>query len=112
MNEHLPERFRGARRGVKTETGEVHVWILPQQLNPKVRQYFEDARKAVDGEAWLERPEVPTTAEVLVTDPRLATFSNVVAIVPNKPIGAWKSKGQCHVTERVFEVSDEADWNE
>ena len=94
MNENLVERFGRSRRGVRSDTEQAQVWILPQKLNLKVRQYFEDANKPVDGGHWLSRPEIPTSAEVLDKDTGGSTSSSEVELVPNRRKGAWDSKGE------------------
>ena len=94
MNENLVERFGRSRRGVRTDRKQAQVWILPQQLNPKIRQYFEEANRPVDGGYWLNRPEIPTSAEVLDKDTGGSTSSSEVELVPNRRKGPWASKGE------------------
>ncbi|TKA63203.1 hypothetical protein B0A55_11028, partial [Friedmanniomyces simplex] len=93
MNENLVERFGRSRRAVRPENEQAEVWILPPQLNPKVREYFEDSKRPIDGGAWVSRPAVPSSAEILDTDIVTTSSADVVEIVPNKPKGAWESKG-------------------
>lgn len=93
MNENLIERFGRSSKAFRPENNATDLWILPPQLNLKIRQYFEDSKKPVDGRSWLERPEVPTSAEVLDTDTNSSSSSDIVEIVPNRPTGAWESKG-------------------
>ena len=95
MNENFVERFGRCRLGIQPEIQGAHVWIRPQRLNPKVRQYFEDGKTAIDGGQWLRRPEIPTSDEVMDTDTDRSSSSDVVEIVPNKLEGAWESKGEC-----------------
>lgn len=87
------ERFGRSRRGVKPGQNQAHIWVLPQKLNLKVRQYFDDAKKAVDGGQWLHRPEIPTSGEIMDTDTTSSTSSDIVELTANKPRGAWGSKG-------------------
>ena len=98
MNEDLLERFARSKKALKKgrdlEPDQAQVWILPQQLNLKVRKYFEDANKPVDGGRWLNRPEIPTSGEVLDIDVDGSSNSGVVEIVPNRPQGQWESKGE------------------
>ncbi|KAF2768378.1 P-loop containing nucleoside triphosphate hydrolase protein [Teratosphaeria nubilosa] len=91
MNEDLLERFRGAGRG-RRQQPVLDVWIQPQQLNLRVREYISDASRPVDGGAWLRRPEIPTASEILDTDVSSATSSDIVEIATNKPVGPWDSK--------------------
>ena len=93
MNENLSERFGRSRKAFRPAREEANVWILPQKLNPKVSEYFEAAKKPVDGGPWLDRPEIPTSGEVLDRDTDGGSSSSVVEIVPNRPEGAWESKG-------------------
>lgn len=94
MNEHILERFRRGTKPARGEREQAAVWILPQKLNLKVRQYFDEARRPVDGGLWLNRPEIPTSGEVLDIETNGSSSSGVVEIVPNKLNGAWESKGQ------------------
>lgn len=93
MNEHLAERFGRSRRGARDEGDTAHVWILPPKLNPLVHQYFEPARIKVGGGSWLERPEIPTSEEVMDLDDTSSSGStDIVELLPNRPKGAWESK--------------------
>lgn len=94
MNENLVERFGRSRKGIRPDGDEARVWIQPQKLNHKVREYFEDAKKHIEGGHWLDRPEVPTSSEVLDQDTGSSSSSDIVEIVPNKPVGSWESKGE------------------
>lgn len=95
MNENLLERFGRSRRGVRDERQQIQLMVQPQRLNTKIREYFVDATKPTDGGAWLDRPEVPTSAEVLDTD---GGSSDEVAIEPNRPRGAFLSIGASNPT--------------
>lgn len=92
MNEQLQERFGRSRRAFKEERAQVELWAMPQKLNLKVREYFEDAKKVVDGGPWLDRPEIPSSKEVLDTETESTSSSDNVEIIPNRPKGAWESK--------------------
>ena len=94
MNENISERFGRSRRGVRPPAGQVEVWLLPPQLNLKVREYFEQAQKPVDGGAWLDRPEIPTSAEVLDVETGGSHSSSEVSLMCNRRKGAWGSKGK------------------
>ena len=94
MNEDLTERFGRSRKGHRQETNRTDVWILPQRLNLKVREYFENVNKPVVGGPWLDRPEIPTAREILDFDSEGSSNSSVVELVANKPKGAWASKGE------------------
>lgn len=96
MNEHLAERFGRSRRPEKTIGNSVDVLVLPQALNPRVREYFDPPKAAVQGGAWLQRPEVPSSAEVLDQDGLDTTGSSAssdVVLPVNKKRGPWASKG-------------------
>ena len=94
MNEHVQERFGRSRKPAKVPPDQAEVWILPQRLNEKVREYFEPPKKPVQGGHWLNRPEIPTSAEVLDKDTGGSTSSSEVELVPNRRKGAWESKGK------------------
>jgi hypothetical protein len=97
MNEHLVERFGRSRRGNRPPPAhQVQVWMLPQQLNTNVREYFQDANKPVDGGAWLRRPEIPTSDEVLDIERGGSTSSGEVELSANLTKGQWPSKGKGH----------------
>ena len=101
MNEGLSELFGRSRNAFRNTTDQAHVWILPPRLNLKIRQYFEDAGKPVDGGSWLARPEIPTTGEVLDRDIDGSSNSSNVELVPNRPQGVWESKGE-HAANVVY----------
>ncbi|KAK0852435.1 hypothetical protein LTR03_003413 [Friedmanniomyces endolithicus] len=93
MNENLVERFGRARRAVRPEREQAQVWILPPTLNLRIRNYFQPSTVPIHGSAWLSRPAVPSTEEILDTDTASSDSADIVEIVPNKPQGAWESKG-------------------
>lgn len=92
MNEHLQERFGRSRNVDRRGVAVAKVWILPPRLNLKVREYFDAA--PTEGGAWLSKPEIPTTAEILDLDTDSAASSDVIELEPNRPKGAWDSKEQ------------------
>lgn len=81
--------------GVNHEQGDTD--SLPPRLNSMIREYFEEAKRQVDGGTWLERPEIPTSREMLDLDECPAengsTGSGAVSLTPNKKVGGWPSKG-------------------
>ena len=93
MNENLVERFGRARRAFRPEREQAQVWILPSTLNLRIRNYFQPSTVPIHGSAWLSRPAVPSTEEILDTDTASSDSADIVEIVPNKPQGAWESKG-------------------
>ena len=92
MNEDLVERLRRSRPP-RPAREQAEVWIMPQKLNLKVREYFDPAKKPVQGGPWLDRPEIPTSGEVLDIESESSSSSGPVEIVPNRPKGAWEDKG-------------------
>jgi len=94
MNNNHVEQFGRLRKGFKAKGQQVEVLIQPAALNQKIRQYAEQAGRAIDGGKWLQRPEIPSTSELLDADAASSSSSDVVEIVPNQPQGAWDSKGQ------------------
>ena len=67
--------------------------MLREKLNLKVQEYYQPAQKPLSAGPWLDRPELPTSAEVLDIDGD-SESSDVVEIAPNKIEGPWKSKGE------------------
>ncbi|KAK3719925.1 hypothetical protein LTR37_004048 [Vermiconidia calcicola] len=92
MNENIIERFGRSRRAFKQPQEQAEVWILPQQLNANVRQYFEDSGKPVEGGSWLRRPEIPSSAEILDIEAEGSTSSGDVEVQVNRLKGPWDSK--------------------
>lgn len=90
MNEDLLERFGRAKKGVRSQTQKVEVWLQPAKLNTRIREYCE--QEAADGGSWLSRPEIPTTAELMDTDTSSSASSDIVEIATNKPVGAFGGK--------------------
>ena len=94
MNETLVERFGRSTTGHRTSTQRAHVWVKPQELNMAVREYYDLANTPVPGAGpWLDRPEIPTANEVMDYDPDGTCSSSAVELYPNRPRGAWESKG-------------------
>lgn len=98
MNENLIERFSRARRGIaknnNDDRAQAEVWLLPRKLNSAVRQYYQPVRKPAEAGRWLDRPEMPNSAEIMDTEEGGSSSSDVVEIVPNRLEGAWESKGK------------------
>nr|OQO30883.1 hypothetical protein B0A51_01507 [Rachicladosporium sp. CCFEE 5018] len=97
VNADILERFRRSngrpkQKGEERQQQQVQLWIQGPKLNPHVRQYFEPATKPNDAGPWLERLEIPSPAELLELNPDVTDASDIVSVVPNKPIGAWESK--------------------
>lgn len=73
------------------------ILAMPPALNPNIRQYFDDADRAIDGGEWLQKPDVPTGSEVLTMENMRSASSTScgdLPIAPNKVIGAYESKGE------------------
>lgn len=98
MNGHLTERFGRSRSAFRPESDRADVSILPQRLNEKIRQYFDDINSPVAGGDWITRSEIPTSEEILDEDTSSASGSvggsPDVVIIPNKCRGPWPSKGK------------------
>ena len=95
MKENLLERFARSKHGPRAENKQkVDIWVLPQKPNLKVREYYQNTRKPANAGPWVDRPEVPTAAELLDQDGEGSSSSEIVEIVPNKPKGAWESTGK------------------
>lgn len=101
MNDNLLEKFelaKRSKRGNRDDKQTAEVWLLPPKLNASVREYYQSTKKPADAGPWLDRPELPTTAEILDDDGDGSSTSDVVEIVPNRAEGAWESKGQSQVS--------------
>ena len=94
MNENLLERFGRSKRAFRMGNEQAHVWIQPQRLNSKIREYFDPPNIEVGGGTWLKRPEIPSSGEVLDTDTENSSNSDVIEVIPNKRDGAWESTGE------------------
>ncbi|RMY70084.1 hypothetical protein D0863_06021 [Hortaea werneckii] len=93
MNEMLVERFRAGISTSHSGGQEVLISAFPQQLNPRIREYFMDAAKTTSDSVWTRRPEIPTSAEMLDEEPgNSSSTSDIIEMVPNKRHGAWESK--------------------
>lgn len=92
MNEGLQERFSRSRKGSRPESGRAEIWVLPPRLNPKIREYFEQHK--AEGGSWIDCPEIPAATEVLDVNTEGSSTSDVVELTPNRPRGAWESKGE------------------
>lgn len=94
MNEDLIERFKrhkGANRSNKTQ---VEVLLLPQKLNNRVRQYYEPVKNPSQAGPWLNRPELPTSDEIMDIDSDNSSNPDIVEIAPNRETGGWESQGK------------------
>lgn len=109
MNENLTERFGRSRSAFRPEADQAQVWILPQRLNERIRQYFEEPAGPIAAGEWASRPEIPTSSEILDEDTSSAAgstgTSTDVVIVPNKKKGPWQSKGE-HL---IFDYTPDVD---
>lgn len=94
MNEHLLERFGRSKKTKGPATDQVLIWVAPPKLNDKVRQYYEEADQPVEGGSWLDRPEIPTSAEILDLETADTTASGEVELKANRWKKAWRSKGE------------------
>lgn len=94
MNENLIERFQRNKHAHRNNKAQVDTWLLPQKLNNRVRQYYEPAKKLLQAEPWLSRPEVPTSDEMMDLDTDNSSNPDIVEIVPNRETGGWESQGK------------------
>ncbi|KAM0718692.1 hypothetical protein Q7P37_005763 [Cladosporium fusiforme] len=129
MNGTLLERFDREKRsqmGARNTQQTAEVWLLQPKLNARVREYYQPTRKPADAGPWLDRPELPTAAEILDVEGDGSSTSDVVEIVPNRVEGAWESK-EAYLSaqyellredslrplrESVFHIRKEPDQNE
>ncbi|KAF2867362.1 P-loop containing nucleoside triphosphate hydrolase protein [Massariosphaeria phaeospora] len=93
MNAHLTERFNSFRVGDR-ETSQPDPSRVPMSLpgpKPEIWEYFVDAEKPVNGGSWLEKPEIPTSSEILPSPASLTSelIDLNEEIRPNKVEGAY-----------------------
>ena len=109
MNEDLIERFKRAKGKMphRSNTTQTEIWLLPQKLNNRVRQYYEPVKKPSEAGPWLDRPEVPMSDEILDIDSDNSSSSDVVEIVPIRETGGWESQGELsHHTYTAHSTTD------
>ena len=94
MNEELIERFKRHKNNPRGNKAQAEVWLLPQKLNNRVRQYYEPSKKPSEAEPWLNRPEMPTSDEIMDIDSDNSSNPDIVEIVPNRETGGWESQGE------------------
>jgi len=94
MNEDLIERFKRNRGNHRNNTTQVEILLLPQKLNNRVRQYYEPTKKPSEAGPWLDRPEMPTSEEIMDTDSDNSSNPDIVEIVPNRETGGWESQSK------------------
>ena len=93
MNEDLLERFRRSKGTHRDNKTQVEALLLPPKLNNRVRQYYEPAKKPSEAGPWLNRPELPTSDEIMDIDTDNPSNPDIVEIVPNRETGGWESQG-------------------
>ncbi|KAK6430439.1 hypothetical protein LTR95_013407 [Oleoguttula sp. CCFEE 5521] len=97
VNDKILERYKPPRGKAKQRTEEkqqiqVELWIQEQKLNHRVLQYFQPLANPSDAGPWLDCSEIPSPGELLELKPGGSDASDIVKLVPNKPVGAWDSK--------------------
>jgi len=102
VNQHLTERFGRAPvafSGNSSVPNDSMPTSVLSRINNDVRKYFELAKKPVTAGAWIEKPEIPSSSEMLRRDTPDFTFtSSDQALVdigekirPYKPEGGYES---------------------
>lgn len=98
MNENLTERSGRSRSAFRPESERAEAWVLPQRLNERVKQYYDELTSPVAAGEWASRAEIPTSSEVMddatPSAGGSAGGSSDVLIPLNKRKGAWSSKGE------------------
>jgi helicase required for RNAi-mediated heterochromatin assembly 1 len=97
MSAGLSERFRGAPPSFKNSSvphDEVPT-SGPSRTNNDIREYFQLAKKSVNGGAWLDKPEIPSPSEVLHVPSAFNTSNDALIEVdenirPHKIEGAYE----------------------
>lgn len=96
MNAHLMERFGNSRIDDRFGTPDPDVVpISALTFVAHIRQYFEDANKAVVGGQWIYKQEIPSSSEIL-PDTTIPTFGEKIIDVTeelrsNKVEGAYEN---------------------
>jgi helicase required for RNAi-mediated heterochromatin assembly 1 len=96
MNAGLSERFRSTLSFDNSLVPNDNIPTShPTRVNNAIREYFQLAKKPVTGGAWLDRPEIPSPAEVLREKPRTVGSTKALievdeGIRPHKPEGAYE----------------------
>jgi len=93
MNEDLIEKFKRGKHAHRGNKQQAEIWLLPQKLNNRVRQYYEPAKTATVAGPWLSRPGIPSSDELLDIDSDNSSNPDIVEIVPNRETGGWESQG-------------------
>ncbi|KAF1945626.1 hypothetical protein EJ02DRAFT_338281 [Clathrospora elynae] len=66
INDHISERFRNAPFFQSSSVPHDNIPAAgPSRVNNDIREYFQLAKKPVTGGAWLDKPEVPDSSEIL-----------------------------------------------
>jgi helicase required for RNAi-mediated heterochromatin assembly 1 len=100
VNTHLTERFgRTSVRGNSDIPDDNIPSSAPSRVNKDVREYFQLAKKPVTAGAWIDKPEIPSSSEILpLCDKPDLVFSEPPTLIdtsdhlrPHKVEGAYKS---------------------
>jgi helicase required for RNAi-mediated heterochromatin assembly 1 len=97
MNASLSERFRGTLSFDDSLVPNDNIPTSnPARVNNTIREYIRLAKKPVAGGTWLDRPEIPSPAEVLREKPRTVGSTEALievdeSIRPHKPEGAYEN---------------------
>jgi len=92
MNEDLIEVFSRNQRAKTLNKNPAEESLLPPKLNGDILKYYQSVQKPADAGRWLDRPELPTSTEIMDMDDD-SLSSDVVEITPNQIEGPWESKG-------------------
>lgn len=100
LNAHLTERFAGSAYPMDNEgTSNPRMNPMPSSgangSNDDIRKYFEAPKTAPIGGNWLQKPEMPTPAEILLDPANYRSGEQLLDIAenlrPNKIEGAYDS---------------------
>jgi helicase required for RNAi-mediated heterochromatin assembly 1 len=100
VNAHLTERFGRSSAPFEGNSGVPHDDIptsAPSRINNDIRKYFELAKKPVTAGAWIDKPEIPTSSEILPREKHTFQSSDQALIDigdnirPHKPEGAYEN---------------------
>lgn len=102
MNEHLNERFANVPvRHHQSPAGDNFPVEGPTRVNNDIREYFVLTNKPVTGGSWLEKPEIPASAEILPLNKATSKTNDDDSLVevneplrPHKVQGAYEDKDE------------------
>jgi helicase required for RNAi-mediated heterochromatin assembly 1 len=81
VNAHLTERFGRASLHNNTILDDNVPASTPSRVNNDIRQYMQLAKKPVTAGSWIDKPEVPSSLEILPPREKAAFISDAQALI-------------------------------